>query len=148
MGMDWYKHRVITPTSSTPTTVYNMTVLPPPLFCFPNFSLSSPTMSLLGVTVCLCVSVETFDCFHFGGESFVVFLFCFYFVKLMIHIVLEPPATIKTVKSYSCSYYFIFHFLLICDTMQVADKITWRFKHCRWRTLYFTIPIYKLYIII
>lgn len=104
MGMDCYNHWVITPTSSTPTTVYNMTVYLP--LCSAYSTFLSPTMSLLGVTVCLYVSVETFDCFHFGGESFVVILFCFYFVKLMIHIVLEPPATIKTAKSYSCSFFF------------------------------------------
>lgn len=54
---------------------------PTPLFSFFNSSLSSPSMSLLGVTVCLCVSVETFNRFHFGGESFVVFCFLFLFCK-------------------------------------------------------------------
>lgn len=81
MGMDCYNHRVITPTCqpNPPYTVYNMTVSPP-LFSLFNFSLLTySTMSLLGVTVCLCVSVETFDCFHFGGESFLLY-FCFVFI--------------------------------------------------------------------
>lgn len=118
-------------------------------------------MSLLGVTVCLCVSVETFNCFHFffGGESFVVFLFCFYFVKLMIHIVLEPPATIKTVKSYSGSYSSFLIYVphragrgqnnkphYHCKTLQEGNTLLWvhllsihkLYKHlisCLYRTL-------------
>lgn len=126
MGMDCYNHWVITPTLFKHTHTQHTHCITwqfaSPLFSLFNFSLSSPTMSLLGVTVCLCVSVETFDCFHFGGESFCCIFVLFYFVKLMIHIVLEPPATIKTVKS--CSYSFILHFLLRWGTAMIVDKIT------------------------
>lgn len=89
--------------SSSPTTVYNVTVYFPHSVLLPSFC--PPPLSLFGggFTFCLCVSVKTFDWFNFGGESFVVLfvLFVCFFVKLMIHIVLEPPATIKTVKSCS-----------------------------------------------
>lgn len=114
---------LITPTSSTqPSTLCLTWQFASPLFRLFNSSLS-PTMSLLGVTVCLFVSVETFVSFLEGN---LLLYFCFYFVKLMIHIVLEPPATIKTVKSYSCSYclFFIFYWCAAFAKNGIGHKRT------------------------
>lgn len=60
----------------------------------------------------------------------------------MIHIVLEPPATIKTVKSYTCVYCFI-HFLL--RGVEEVDKITLPLQTLifRWET--FRVPLLSIY---
>lgn len=81
MGMDCYNHWVIAPTLSTPPPALciKMTVCLPSVLLIQTFSLSSPSTSLLGVTVCLCVSVETWLFPFWRGIFcciFVLFLFC------------------------------------------------------------------------
>lgn len=80
MGMDCYYHRVIAPTSSTQPPALCITwQFASPLFCLLNFSLSSPAMSLLGVTVCLCLSGNLWLFPFWRGIFcciFVLFLFC------------------------------------------------------------------------
>lgn len=98
MEMNYYNHWVITPKSSTPTTVYNINPPhTPPLFCF--FTLLSSHLPCLCWGSLFLSQWKPLTVFHCGGNP--LLYFCFYFVKLMIHIVLEPPATIKTVKGYS-----------------------------------------------
>lgn len=97
MGKDCY---ALSP-SLSPTTVYNVTV------CFPHSvllpSLCPPPLSLLEVSLFVFVSQwKPLTGLILEGNLLLYFVFVlFFFVKLMIHIVLEPPATIKTVKSCS-----------------------------------------------
>lgn len=96
----------LTPPLPPSYTVYNITICIPLSLSLPFVSFSLSPLSMLGFTVCLFASWrKLLTVSVLGGESFVVF--CFNFVKLMIHIVLEPPTTIKTVKSYLyCNFCF------------------------------------------
>jgi len=82
-----------------PYTVYNMTICLPSVFPLSS-SLSSHLCLLLGVTsLSSRLNGKPWSFLFLEGNLMLYFVFCFYFVKLMIHIVLEPPATIKRVKS-------------------------------------------------
>lgn len=91
-------------------------------------------MSLLGVTVCLGVTVETFVSI-LEGNLCNFFFVCFYFVKLMTHIVLEPPATIKIVKSY-----LLVLISFLC--MNVMVGWLWLRWYSGWRIDFTAIPVY------
>lgn len=92
LGSDCYNHpNLTTPTPTLTTTVYNITS-PPTSFLLLNFH----TYYVFVGGHCLSRSRNLVS----AAMGNLLLYFCFYFVKLMIHIVLEPPATIKTVKSY------------------------------------------------
>lgn len=76
---------------------YDMTVPPPPL------SLSHLLCPCWGSQFVFVSQWKPLNVSKVDGNLFCFVFFGSSFVKLMIHIVLEPPATIKTVKSYACS---------------------------------------------
>lgn len=79
MGMDCYYHRVHPRHNQIPSHTHCITwQFASPLFSLLTSSLSSPIMSLLGVTVCLGVTVETFVSILEGNLRciFCLFLFC------------------------------------------------------------------------
>lgn len=115
---------LIAPTSSTqPSTLCITWQFASPLFRLFNFSLS-PTMSLLGVTVCLFVSVETF-CFLFGGETFVVFVL-FLFCKAYDSYCIRASSNNKNSKKLLLFLLFVFHTLLswVCQKKRIVSKHT------------------------
>lgn len=94
LGSDCYNH----PTHHHPhptTTVYNIT---PPTRLFSASKLLSHLLHLCWGSL----FVSQWKSLTSAAKGKLLLYFCFYFVKLMIHIVLEPPATIKTVKMLSC----------------------------------------------
>lgn len=89
---------LLSPTRHHPTTaVYNITP-PPTSFLLLNFSFLTYYVFVGGH----CLSCSGNFWLVFAAKGNLLLYFCFYFVKLIIHIVLEPPATIKTVKKLSC----------------------------------------------
>lgn len=86
LGSDCYNHPHLT------TTVYNIT-FPPTSFLLLNLF---HTYCVFVGGHCLSRSRNLVS----AAQGNLLLYFCFDFVKLIIHIVLEPPATIKTVKSY------------------------------------------------
>lgn len=138
IGMDCYYRRVHPRHNQLPShththTLYNMTV------CFPFvqpvnvFSILTYYVFVGGHSLSWCHSGNL--CFHFGGESLYFFFVCFYFVKLMTHIVLEPPATIKIVKSY-----LLVLISFLC--MNVMVGWLWLRWYSGWRIDFTAIPVY------
>lgn len=112
-----------TPMSSTQPpallyTVYNMTVCLP--LCLASSTLLSPHL------ICLCwgsqfvfVSLETFERFHFGGESFVVFCFLFLFCKAYDSYCIRASSNNKNSKKL-LFFWFLFFTFYQCELLQVT----------------------------